>query len=262
MKKLYTTVDLHNRSRLSRIPFFNTREKDLKWTKRVAIGVLVIYAICSSTTLMIARSYPESNISKAVRAMFFDVDPQIARKAVQTGNEIIDRFKAIIKSNDEIGYIKYGRHPIQDTMPKLSPLTYLGNGILATDSALTIGDYHEGDCALSDEQAVLHDKLLCHDSVSLSYEKAEKACEVKYNGQVADYHEYMKYILPSKKTTVKNQKHWTRQLRVDEGWLFDTNLRLILNPSKPDRFHFDEEDENYVFFCVVNISELSKTGKK
>ncbi len=260
MKKLYTTVDMHNRSRFSRIPFFNTREKDLRWTKRVAVGILIFYAVSSTTALMIARSYPDSTISKTVRALFFDVDPQIAHKAVQTGNDIIDRFKAIIKTNDEIGYIKYGRHPIQNQMPKLSPMTYLGDGILATETALTIGDYFDGDCALTNEQAVLHDKLLCHDSVSLPYEKAVKACEVKYNGQVADYHEYVKYILPSKKTTLKNQKHWTRQQRIDKGWLFDTSLRLILDPSKPDQFNFDEEDENRAFFCIANIGELLKVS--
>ena len=99
MKRLHTSVDMHNRSRLSKIPFFNTREKDLLWTKRVAIIILVLYAVISSSTLMIARSYPDSAISKTIRAIFFDVDPQIAKKAVQTGNEIINRFKAIIKSN-------------------------------------------------------------------------------------------------------------------------------------------------------------------
>ncbi len=262
MKKLHTNVETHSRSGMSHIAFFNTREKDLLWTKRVAIILLVLYAIISSITLMIARSYPDSALSKTVRALFFDVDPQIAKNAVQKGNEMIDRFKAIVKTNDEIQYVKYGRHPIQNQNPKLSPMAYLGNGILATETALTIEDYFQGDCALTEEQALLHDKVLCHDTVSLTFEKAQQACDVKYGGNVADYHEYVKYILPSKRTTLKNQTHWTRQLQIEEGWFFDTQLRLILDPAMPDRFHFEEEDEKHAFFCVTDITGLATTAKK
>jgi hypothetical protein len=205
---------------------------------------------------MIARSYPDSAIAKTVRAAFFDVDPQIAKKAVQTGNEIINRFKAIIKSNDEIRYVNYGRHPIQDQFPKLSPMTYLGNGLLSTENALTIEDYYGGECALTEEQAQLHGKVYCHNAVQLSYEKAQQACAVKFSGQIADYHEYMKYIFPSKRTTIVNQKHWTRQLRIDEGFFFDTHLRLVLDPAAPNQFEFDEEDERHAFFCVTDVANL------
>ena len=256
MKRLHTNVGMHNRSRLNRMLFFNTRERDLLWTKRIAIIILVLYVVCSSVVLMIARSYPDSAIAKTVRAVFFDVDPQIAKEAVQTGNKIIDRFKAIIKSNDEIRYVNYGRHPVQDQFHKLSPMAYLGNGILSTETALTVEEYFGGDCALTEEQAELHDKIYCHNTVQLTYEKAQQACAVKFGGQVADYHEYMKYIFPSKRTTIINQKHWTRQLRIDEGFFFDTNLRLVLDPAAPNQFEFEEEDEQYAFFCVTDVTSL------
>ncbi len=262
MKKLHTNVEMHNRSRMSPIPFLNTRERDLLWTKRVAIILLVLYALVSTIILMIARSYPDSAVSKTVRALFFDVDPQIAENAVQKGNEMIDRFKAIIKTNDEIRYVKYGRHPIQDQIAKLSPMAYLGNGILSTETALTIEDYYSGDCALTEEQALLHEKDYCHETVRLTFKKAQQACEVKFDGTVADYHEYVKYILPSKRTTIKNQAHWTRQLQVEEGWFFDTHRRLILDPANSGQFLFDEEDEKHAFFCITDITSVAPVAQK
>ncbi len=228
-----------------------TRQRDLKLGKRFAFFVIVFLFIAQTSILIIARSFPESTLAVAVRALYLDetaLTTPAGKNVIEIGQDLFNNIELTFSSDKEKTYASQGWHPNQKKFKYLQGMIYLGKNLYASQTPLTGKDYTE-NCEVSEPLAAVENKILCNSTIKASKKNADTICKMKYKGVVASGYEIMNILFKNKNISRATEKLWTRQ-KIDDGFLWFADSYLILDPKKLGEFIGDDESKKFAFYCV------------